>query len=127
MNLTNFKWDQDADGIVTLALDVPGRTMNVLTNSVISEIAQAAETVMSDASIKGLIITSGKSNGFCAGAALDEMEGNASSGSQSPQDAIEFAVAASCLKHSVSGDFNLVKLSEVEGLLAGDGSGRVQR
>jgi 2-dehydro-3-deoxygluconokinase len=46
---------------------------------------------------------------------------------KSPQDAIEFAVAASCLKHSVSGDFNLVKLSEVEALLAGDGSGRVQR
>lgn len=46
---------------------------------------------------------------------------------KSPQDAIEFAVAASCLKHSISGDFNLVKLSEVEGLLAGDGSGRVQR
>jgi 2-dehydro-3-deoxygluconokinase len=46
---------------------------------------------------------------------------------KSPQDAIEFAVAASCLKHSISGDFNLVKLSEVEVLLAGDGSGRVQR
>ena len=44
-----------------------------------------------------------------------------------PQDAIEFAVAASCLKHSISGDFNLVKLAEVEALLAGDGSGRVQR
>jgi 2-dehydro-3-deoxygluconokinase len=46
---------------------------------------------------------------------------------KSPQDAIEFAAAASCLKHSISGDFNLVKLSEVEALLAGDGSGRVQR
>ncbi len=46
---------------------------------------------------------------------------------KSAQEAIEFAVAASCLKHSISGDFNLVKLSEVEGLLAGDGSGRVQR
>ena len=44
-----------------------------------------------------------------------------------PQEAIEFAVAASCLKHSVSGDFNLVKLGEVEALLSGDGSGRVQR
>ena len=44
-----------------------------------------------------------------------------------PQEAIEFAVAASCLKHSISGDFNLVALSEVETLLAGDGSGRVQR
>ena len=46
---------------------------------------------------------------------------------KSPQDAIEFAVAASCLKHSISGDFNLVRLAEVEALLAGDGSGRVQR
>lgn len=46
---------------------------------------------------------------------------------KSPQDAIEFAVAASCLKHSISGDYNLVKLDEVETLLAGDGSGRVQR
>jgi 2-dehydro-3-deoxygluconokinase len=46
---------------------------------------------------------------------------------KAPQDAIEFAVAASCLKHSISGDFNLVRLSEVEALLAGDGSGRVQR
>jgi len=43
------------------------------------------------------------------------------------QEAIEFAVAASCLKHTISGDYNLVKLSEVEGLLGGDGSGRVQR
>ena len=46
---------------------------------------------------------------------------------KSAQDAIEFAVAASCLKHSISGDFNLVSLAEVEALLAGDGSGRVQR
>lgn len=46
---------------------------------------------------------------------------------KTPQEAVEFAVAASCLKHSISGDFNLVKLSEIEALLAGDGSGRVQR
>jgi len=46
---------------------------------------------------------------------------------KSARDVIEFAVAASCLKHSVSGDLNLIRLSEVEALLAGDGSGRVQR
>jgi 2-dehydro-3-deoxygluconokinase len=46
---------------------------------------------------------------------------------KSAQEAIEFAVAASCLKHSISGDFNLVRLNEVEALLGGDGSGRVQR
>ena len=41
--------------------------------------------------------------------------------------ALEFAVAASCLKHSISGDFNRVSLSEVKSLMGGDGSGRVQR
>jgi 2-dehydro-3-deoxygluconokinase len=46
---------------------------------------------------------------------------------KSGQDALEFAVAASCLKHSVSGDFNLVTVAEVENLAKGDASGRVQR
>lgn len=44
-----------------------------------------------------------------------------------PQAAIEFAVAASCLKHTVEGDFNRVSVAEVEALAGGDGSGRVQR
>ncbi len=43
------------------------------------------------------------------------------------QKAIEFAVAASCLKHSIEGDFNLVSVKEVETLAGGDASGRVQR
>jgi len=45
----------------------------------------------------------------------------------SKQSALEFAVAASCLKHSIPGDFNRVDRSEVEKLMGGDGSGRVQR
>ena len=44
-----------------------------------------------------------------------------------PQGAIEFAVAASCLKHSIEGDFNLMSKAEVERLAGGDASGRVQR
>lgn len=43
------------------------------------------------------------------------------------QRIIEFAVGASCLKHSIEGDFNLVSVSEVDTLVSGDGSGRVQR
>lgn len=43
------------------------------------------------------------------------------------QSALEFATAASCLKHTVYGDFNLVTVSEVEALMKGDGSGRVSR
>lgn len=44
-----------------------------------------------------------------------------------PQKAIEFAVAASCLKHTIEHDFNEVTVDEVEKLMNGDGSGRVQR
>ncbi|MGN0620117.1 MAG: PfkB family carbohydrate kinase [Ruminiclostridium sp.] len=44
-----------------------------------------------------------------------------------PQDTIEFAVAASCLKHSIEGDFNMVSVDEVMKLAGGDASGRVQR
>ena len=43
------------------------------------------------------------------------------------QEALEFAVAASCLKHSILGDFNRVSVSDVEKLMDGDGTGRVQR
>ena len=43
------------------------------------------------------------------------------------QSAIEFAVAASCLKHSIEGDMNCVSVKEVEALAGGNASGRVQR
>ena len=45
----------------------------------------------------------------------------------SGQDTIEFAVAASCLKHSIEGDYNMVTVDEVKKLAGGDASGRVQR
>ena len=44
-----------------------------------------------------------------------------------PQKTIEFAVAASCLKHTIEGDYNMVSVAEVEALAGGNGSGRVQR
>jgi 2-dehydro-3-deoxygluconokinase len=43
------------------------------------------------------------------------------------QKALDFAVAASCLKHTIFGDFNLVSIEEVEKLMGGDASGRVAR
>lgn len=43
------------------------------------------------------------------------------------QRALNFAVAASCLKHTIKGDFNLVTVDEVEKLMKGDASGRVSR
>ena len=44
-----------------------------------------------------------------------------------PDQAVDFAAAASCLKHTVPGDFNHITVDEVLNLMAGDGSGRVQR
>ena len=46
---------------------------------------------------------------------------------KSTKDALEFGVAASALKHTIRGDFNMVTRAEVENLVGGDGSGRVQR
>lgn len=46
---------------------------------------------------------------------------------ENKQDALEFAVAASCLKHSIPGDFNRVTVADVTKLMGGDGTGRVQR
>ncbi len=43
------------------------------------------------------------------------------------REALEFAVAASCLKHTIGGDYNRVSVGEVESLMRGSGSGRVQR
>lgn len=45
----------------------------------------------------------------------------------SDQEALEFAVAASCLKHSIPGDLPLISLKEVKSLVGGEASGRVQR
>ena len=63
----------------------------------------------------------GGGDSFGAGLIYSELEG------KSPQDSLEFAVAASCLKHTIEGDFNLVGTDEAEKLCGGDGSGRVQR
>jgi len=46
---------------------------------------------------------------------------------QNTTEALEFAVAASCLKHTIPGDFNLVSIDEVEKLIKSGGSGRVER
>jgi 2-dehydro-3-deoxygluconokinase len=48
-------------------------------------------------------------------------------GGMSHADALEFATAASCLKHSIPGDMNMVSVEEVRALVAGNGSGRIRR
>jgi len=63
----------------------------------------------------------GGGDSFGAGLIYANLQG------MSGQDSIEFAVAASCLKHTIEGDFNLVSADEVKKLAAGNASGRVQR
>src|SRR5258706_3225596 len=52
---------------------MPNRSLNVLSMSAVAELTSVAEKLKTDPAIKGLVITSGKPNGFCAGADLDEM------------------------------------------------------
>jgi len=73
--MKNFKIDVDADGIALITFDVPGRSMNTLTSSVMAEIPEWVERVKTDDAIKGAVLTSGKTSGFCAGADLGDMAG----------------------------------------------------
>ena len=73
--MENFKIDVDADGIALITFDVPGRSMNTLTSGVMKEIPEWVERVKTDDAIKGAVLTSGKTSGFCAGADLGDMAG----------------------------------------------------
>ncbi len=76
MNLQNFKFETGADGVALLTWDMPGRSMNVITESVIDELDQVVETVSKDAAINGCVIASGKS-GFSGGADLSMLQRSA--------------------------------------------------
>jgi 2-dehydro-3-deoxygluconokinase len=63
----------------------------------------------------------GGGDSFCAGLIYGMLQ------ETPPEESLEFAAAASCLKHSIEGDFNQVSTEEVKKLASGDASGRVQR
>ena len=63
----------------------------------------------------------GGGDSFAAGMIFALMNG------YGPRDSIDYAVAASCLKHTIEKDYNLSSVDEIKALMAGDGSGRVQR
>lgn len=80
MNLETFSFDIDADGIAHAVFDVPGRSMNTLTGKAVADIIAITQEVASNETIKGLVISSGKASGFCAGADLGEMGQSAGGG-----------------------------------------------
>ena len=74
MTFQNFTIDTDADGIALVTWNMPNRSMNVIDEKVIEELAAIAERVATDAAIKGAVLTSGKDS-FCGGADLTMLEG----------------------------------------------------
>ena len=80
MNLETFSFDIDGDGIAHAVFDVPGRSMNTLTGKAIADIIAITKEVASNDKITGLVLSSGKPSGFCAGADLGEMNEQAGGG-----------------------------------------------
>lgn len=70
--MTAVQYTQDADGIVTLSMDLPGRPMNVLAPDLMNPFADAITKIEGDASVKGVIVTSAKKE-FLAGADIDQV------------------------------------------------------
>jgi 3-hydroxyacyl-CoA dehydrogenase/enoyl-CoA hydratase/3-hydroxybutyryl-CoA epimerase len=74
MKLENFRFETDADGIALLTWDMPGRSMNVITEAVMSELGQVVDHVAGAEAIKGCVIVSGK-EAFSGGADLTMLQG----------------------------------------------------
>ncbi len=68
--MKHFTLETDKDGIALITFNSPDVTMNVLSAGVIEEIGEWVETITVDDAIKGVVITSGRDNAFCAGADL---------------------------------------------------------
>ena len=71
MSYTTFSVQTDADGIALLTIDLPGASMNVWNQALITEFGTFVDAFVADEAMKGLVITSGKASGFLAGADLN--------------------------------------------------------
>ena len=68
--MTEFTMNKDADGVATITWDVPGKSMNVLTEAGIRELDGLVDDALGDDAVKGIVITSGKAD-FAAGMDLN--------------------------------------------------------
>src|ERR1700747_3764332 len=74
MAFKNFKVETDSDGIALVTWDIPGRSMNVLDETTITELDEIVKQTTTDPAVKGVVVTSGK-EAFSAGADLSMLEG----------------------------------------------------
>lgn len=72
-DMSTIRFDLGADGVAVLTIDVPGRPMNVLTLEMMADLGRAIERASADDAVKGVVLTSGKPNGFIAGADLKDL------------------------------------------------------
>lgn len=72
-DLTQFRVEPKASGLVHVVFDCPGRSMNVFSNRAIHELGRVAEWLHRADDVKGVVIRSGKPTGFCVGADLTEL------------------------------------------------------
>ena len=73
LELKQFRIELTGSGVLHLVFDMPGRTMNVFSNAAIDEIGRFADWLR-HSDVAGVVISSGKSSAFCAGADLAELE-----------------------------------------------------
>ena len=78
-----FRTDIDADGVATLTWDLPGRSMNVMTLEGFAELEAALERLLADASVKGIVLTSGKPD-FAGGMDLNVLAGIKTAAGEDP-------------------------------------------
>ncbi|QRG08992.1 enoyl-CoA hydratase/isomerase family protein [Xanthobacter dioxanivorans] len=71
--MSTLAFTTDADGIATLAIDIPDRSQNVLTPALFADLGAALDRIVADDAVIGVIITSAKPSGFIAGADLKEI------------------------------------------------------
>jgi 3-hydroxyacyl-CoA dehydrogenase/enoyl-CoA hydratase/3-hydroxybutyryl-CoA epimerase len=74
MTYENFRTETDAEGVMLVTWDMPGRSMNVLTEGAIAELGAILDAVVADETVKGVVVTSGK-DAFSGGADLTMLEG----------------------------------------------------
>ncbi|MFQ5533733.1 MAG: 3-hydroxyacyl-CoA dehydrogenase NAD-binding domain-containing protein [Sphingomonadales bacterium] len=82
-----IKYEVDSDGIATLTIDMPDRSMNVFNEELIGQFEELVEKILADDAVKGAIITSGKA-AFLAGADLSMLEGLSKVASTEPAEVV---------------------------------------
>lgn len=71
--MDNFKIEVDGQGIALITFDMPGKSLNIVSQSVLADLGALAERLRNDPAIVGAVLRSGKAGGLCAGADLAEM------------------------------------------------------